>query len=255
MHGGFQMCDADHSEDEGVSRRRVLTALAPAAAIAVALSAEAKPAPAPATGAIDPKITGLLIVDPYNDFISEGGKLYGACSATMKTLNTVEHMKQILAASRAAGVQVFFVPHHRAKDHDFDNWKYMAPVQAGAARAKVFAEGTWGGEFHPDFKPQPGDVVAQTHWMSSGFADTDLERQLRAHGVERVIIVGLRANTCIESTMRYAAELGFHVTLVKDAIGAFNMEEIKSATELNGPSYASAILATSELVATLKPKA
>jgi nicotinamidase-related amidase len=35
--------------------------------------------------------------------------------------------------------------------------------------------------------------------------------------VENVILIGLVANTCIESTGRFAMELGYHVTLVKDA--------------------------------------
>jgi len=195
--------------------------------------------------------TGLLIVDPYNDFISEGGKLYGFCEETLTALNTVDHMRQILAASRAAGVRVFIAPHHRWCPSDFSNWRHIAPVQAAGARAQVFAEGSWGGEFHPDFQPRDGDIVAQTHWMSSGFADTDLDRQLKAHNIDRVIIIGLRANTCIESTMRYAAELGYHVTLVKDAIGAFNMEEVRVAVEVNAPSYAAAIKNTAHVVAAL----
>ena len=46
------------------------------------------------------------------------------------------------------------------------------------AAAKVFAYGTWGGEFHPDLAPQEGDEVAEEHWLSSGFANTDLGRRL-----------------------------------------------------------------------------
>lgn len=33
-----------------------------------------------------------------------------------------------------------------------------------------FAKGTWGGEWHPDFAPQPGDIDVKEHWGSSGFA-------------------------------------------------------------------------------------
>jgi nicotinamidase-related amidase len=32
-----------------------------------------------------------------------------------------------------------------------------------------------------------------------------------------LIVIGLLANTCLEVTSRYAVELGYHVTLVKDA--------------------------------------
>jgi len=66
-----------------------------------------------------------------------------------------------------------------------------------------------------------------------------------------VIVIGLLANTCIESTSRFAMELGYHVTLVKDATAAFTKEMMRAAHELNGPTFAHAILTTAELVAAL----
>ena len=113
-------------------------------------------------------------------------------------------------------------------------------------------DGTWGGSFHPDFAPQPGDVVAQEHWLSSGFANTDLDLQLKKHGVRKLIVVGMRANTCIESTVRFAAELGYEVTLVKDAIGSFGHEEMEASLKFNMPAYANAIVTTEQLLDRLR---
>jgi ureidoacrylate peracid hydrolase len=48
----------------------------------------------------EPELTGLLIVDPYNDFLSVGGKLYELSRETLETLNVVEHMKQVLGGPR-----------------------------------------------------------------------------------------------------------------------------------------------------------
>ena len=64
-------------------------------------------------------------------------------------------------------------------------------------------------------------------------------------------MIGLLANTCIEATGRYAMELGYHLTLVKDAAAAFSRDQMHAAHELNGPNFAHAILTTSELVAML----
>ncbi|GAA3825511.1 cysteine hydrolase [Streptomyces chiangmaiensis] len=111
---------------------------------------------------------------------------------------------------------------------------------------------TWGGEFQSDFQPRPGDVVAQEHWGQSGFADTDLDFELKQHGITYVVVVGLLANTCIESTGRFAMELGYHVTLVRDATAAFRPEMMHAAHELNGPTFAHAILTTAEVVAALE---
>jgi nicotinamidase-related amidase len=199
-----------------------------------------------------PELTGLLIVDPYNDFLSEGGKLYERSRSTLEANNVVEHMRQVLAATRSAGVQVFIAPHHRWRESDpYSYWKTLPPVQASAAKGRVFADGTWGGSFHPDFDPRVGEVVAQEHWLSSGFANTDLDLQLKKHGLRNVIVIGMRANTCIESTVRFAAELGYAVTVVKDAIGSFGHEEMDASLQFNIPAYASAVVSTDEIVAKL----
>ena len=45
---------------------------------------------------------------------------------------------------------------------------------------KSFEDGRWGGEIRREFEPQPGDIVALEHWCSSGFANTDLDVQLKS---------------------------------------------------------------------------
>jgi nicotinamidase-related amidase len=57
------------------------------------------------------------------------------------------------------------------------------------------------------------------------------------------------ANTCIESTGRFGMELGYHVTLVKDATAAFSREAMQAALEVNWPTFAHSILTTAQLLA------
>lgn len=98
---------------------------------------------------------------------------------------------------------------HRYEPGDYVNWKYASPHQLGAAERQAFAKDTRGGAFHPDFPVQPGDILVKDHWGSSGFPNTDLEYQLKACGKEKIICVGLLANTCGEATGRLGMELGF----------------------------------------------
>jgi ureidoacrylate peracid hydrolase len=62
---------------------------------------------------------------------------------------------------------------------------------------------------------KPGEMVATEQWCSSGFANTDLDLQLKKHGIDQLIVIGLIAHTCI--TVRFAAELGCEVTVVSDS--------------------------------------
>lgn len=192
--------------------------------------------------------TALLVVDPYNDFMSEGGKLYEAIKPTADESGLFDNLRRIIPTVRSLGVQIFVLPHHRSHQGDFDGWQHMTPFQKNGVPLQAFAVGTWGGEFNPEFGPQQGDVVVHEHWAQSGFANTDLDLQLKQHNIQRVILVGVIANSCIESTGRFAMELGYHVTLVRDAAAAFSAEGMHAAFNVNGPTYAHAILTTAELI-------
>jgi nicotinamidase-related amidase len=201
----------------------------------------------------DKEITALLVIDPYNDFISEGGKAWDRLKAVAEANQCVPHMVQVLDAVRRAGIRVFYALHRRYRPGDYQTWKYIAPVQKAAWKRKTFEHGTWGGEIRAELKPSPGDVVAAEHWCSSGFANTDLDLQLKKHGIHKLIVTGLLAHTCVEATVRYAAELGYEVTMVKDATADYSDREMQAALEVNIPNYASAIVTAEEIVAALLP--
>jgi ureidoacrylate peracid hydrolase len=196
----------------------------------------------------DKEITGLLVIDPYNDFISEGGKLWDRVKTVAEANNCVANMLQVLTAARKAELRVFYARHRRYRPGDYETWKYIAPVQKAAWLHKAFEHGTWGGEIRREFEPHPGEIVALEHWCSSGFANTDLDLQLKKHGVHRLIVIGLIAHTCVESTVRYAAELGYEVTMVKDATADYSDKEMHTALDVNIPNYASAIVTTDHVV-------
>ena len=98
------------------------------------------------------------------------------------------------------------------------------------------------------FVPRPGEIVAQERWCSSDFANTDLDLHLKKHGIHQLIVVGLTAHTCGEATMRFAAEPGDEVTVVKDATASYSDREMHAALDVYIPNCASAIVTTKEVV-------
>lgn len=193
------------------------------------------------------ELTGLLIIDPYNDFISEGGKIWGRIKGVAEANNCVPNMVEVLNGARKAKLRVFYALHRRYRLGDYETWKYIAPIQRKGWASKVFEYGKWGGEIRSEFEPKPGDIVAAEHWCSSGFANTDLDLQLKKHGIHQLIVIGLIAHTCVEATVRYAAELGYEVTVVKDAIADYSDKEMLAALDVNIPNYASAVVTTEEV--------
>jgi len=203
------------------------------------------------TPTYDKRIAALLVVDPYNDFISEGGKIWPRIKAVAEANNCVPHMLEVLQAARKAKLRVFYAMHHRYRPGDYETWRYIAPIQRAAWRNKSFEYGTWGSEIRAEFAPQRGEIVALEHWCSSGFANTDLDLQLKKQGIHQLIVIGMIAHTCIEATVRFAVELGYEVTVVKDETADYSDEMMHTALDINMPNYASAIVTTSEIVASI----
>lgn len=203
------------------------------------------------TTTYEPEITALLCVDLYNDFLADGGKLYPWVKDIADENNMHQNLRSLVAAARERGITVYHVPHHRWEPGDYTDWKYPSPYQLGAAERQAFAKDTWGGTFHDDFQVHPGDVVATEHWASSGFPNTDLEHKLKRYGKEKIICVGLLANTCLETTARIGMELGFQVTLVRDATAARSKEALDAALDIDGPTYAHEVSTTEEVIGSL----
>jgi nicotinamidase-related amidase len=199
-----------------------------------------------------PPHTGLVLVDPYNDFLGDEGKIWPRLREIGEQVQVREHLGQLVQATRAAGLPVVIAPHRQYRSGDYENWANPAPSHIRLRDGRVFEQGTYGGEFHPVIDHQPTDRVAAQHWGLNGFANTDLDLLLRQAGVEHIVFAGVTAIGCLHGTARGAIELGYTLTLVRDATAAFAPDQMHAAHEVSGPYFAYAIVDTADVVAALK---
>jgi ureidoacrylate peracid hydrolase len=61
-------------------------------------------------------------------------------------------------------------------------------------------------------------------------------------------VIGLIAHTCVEATVRFAAELVYDVTIIRDVTADYSDEEMHAALDINISNYASAIVTSKEVV-------
>jgi hypothetical protein len=85
--------------------------------------------------------TAVLIVDPYNDFLSEGGKLWSITKETVNGVNLIGNLKNILSAARSSGFKIIYVPHHQTEKGDYVDWKSRAPSHQGSLDYSSLNEG------------------------------------------------------------------------------------------------------------------
>ena len=60
---------------------------------------------------------------------------------------------------------------------------------------------------------------------------------LKQHGIHEIVVIGMRANTRVDTTARFGQELGYRVTLIRDTIASFRSEEMTATFELSAHTY------------------
>jgi nicotinamidase-related amidase len=90
-----------------------------------------------------PATTALLLVDPYNDFLSEGGKLWPRVKTIAEQVKMLDHLRVLVKVARDKGIKVYFVPHHRWEPGDYVKWDHPTPYQL-AGRAAELRQGDMG---------------------------------------------------------------------------------------------------------------
>ena len=177
---------------------------------------------------IDLAKTAMFVTDPQNDFLSKKSPIWGIVGPTVTKNKVVEKEKRLKTLAKELGIPVFYST-HMYTPQDFENWKSLNGIDKVMFANKMFAQGTWGHDYHPELKPDSNTVVLNPHKGLSNFWSGDASIQLREYGIETVIIYGMSANMCVESHARDAIENGFDVIILADATAAAGDAAYESA--------------------------
>lgn len=183
-----------------------------------------------ATGAADdlkawiaPARTAVLVIDIQVDFASPQGAL-GAYVDMGVVQPAVAAAARLVETARAAGVPVIFIGLFTTAETDSPSWRERMRRRGGDPDndSALCRDGEVGSHFYGP-QPLPGElVVKKTRY--SGFGGTDLDARLKALGVDTLVVAGVTTECCVDSTVRDAFSLDYHVFVAADACAAYEEE-------------------------------
>jgi ureidoacrylate peracid hydrolase len=210
---------------------------------------------APTPVEFDPRQTALLIIDPVNDFLHQDGAAWEMTKSTVNKNDVVAQLARLAAGAREAGVPVLFGPMAYTEE---DYTQHQLHRRSGINRLmfenKMFLAGSFGADFHADIQPQPGDIILEPH-KGTDVMETDLPAHLERLGTTHLVLAGMTANLCVESTGRHATERGFDVTFLSDAIGAESLPAYEASIHLNYPLIGNAVMEVDDFLTAIQPSA
>lgn len=206
---------------------------------------------APAEGLaawVAPGRTAVVVIDMQVDFAAPEGVLGGYGVDMSVVAPALAKAQALVAGARAAGTPLVFVGLETSPETDSPAWRERMRRRGGDPEADsgLCRAGTPGADFFGP-TPEPGETVVMKP-RYSGFYATDLDMRLKALGVDTLVVCGLTTECCVDSTVRDAFHLDYHVVIAADACAAYEAD-IHAATlkilELNCAILAS----TDEVVA------
>jgi nicotinamidase-related amidase len=170
----------------------------------------------------------LIIVDMLDDFVD--GKL-----ANPRAQAIVEPLARLLDHARQdRWAIVFSNDAHHPDDPEIAIWGEHA------------MEGTPGAQVVAALAPRDGEIVSPKRHYGA-FDDTGLTEELRALGVDEVVITGQHTHICVRHSSYGALRNGFAISVPRDAVCAFEGVDEDEALEYLKMAYGASVTTVDEL--------
>jgi nicotinamidase-related amidase len=199
--------------------------------------------------ALDPKVTALMITDMQNAFV-KGKVKADAAMAVMPNINRLaQELREMggvvawvqLQAGNPDGSSVAELYH-----------KYFFTPEGAEAHRSSLTPGEWGFELCEELDVREGDIRSvKTRHSAFVPGHSDLHEQLRARGIENLLIGGTVTNFCCETSARDAMMLDYRVVMVSDCNAARFEEDHLNGLTTVFQSFGD-VYGTDETVAVLK---
>lgn len=171
-------------------------------------------------GMIDPVHTAIVVVDVQTDFAAPDG-LIGRAGVDLSAIDpTIDRIARLIEAGRAAGAIVAYMRVVTRPETDSTALKTLM-ARRGRPGGEAICRADGGGADYYRVRPEPGDIEIEKRMFDS-FHGTDLDAQLRAHGIDTVLMTGFTTDCCVDETARAAFRRDYNVFVVSDGCSAYD---------------------------------
>lgn len=87
-------------------------------------------------------------------------------------------------------------------------------------RPAMWSKGDFEHEIIEELKPTQAELIIDKN-SSSPFNSTGIDQLLKNLGINTLVVTGAATDMCVETTSRDAADRGYHVIVVEDAVATF----------------------------------
>ncbi len=183
---------------------------------------------------LKPGHSALVVVDMQNDFLHPEGNFAHLEQPTEQMRSIVPQIQGLIETAHQTRIPVIFTKGY--EDLKFRNGPdRRRAVKWGEIDRTVAVNsesGTWGSEFYEGIGPQEGDTVVIKHkWSAFDGKDESgktFKQILDQLGIKTLVITGVVAQTCIETTIRDAYDHDYFVVIPEHCVGSNDQTQLSA---------------------------
>lgn len=157
----------------------------------------------------------LLLVDMTEGFTSPESPLGVDCP------DVVAANAALLEAFRQRGLPVYYTTVVYHDDRQARVFRARLPA------LNILTPGSRWVQVDRRLQPASGEVVVEKQWASA-FHGTDLDAQLRAAGVDSLVVTGLTTSGCVRASAVDGLQYDYRVVVAREAVGDRNPDAHKA---------------------------
>lgn len=168
---------------------------------------------------MNPEQTAIVLIGYQNDYFATDGILHNvieeSTKATNVVVNTVNLVQEVLPTpALIITTPIFFTS-------TYDELVEPVGILNVIKEYGAFQAGSKGSEMTPELVPFKDRITEVPGKRGlNAFSNTELNSLLRSRQITNFVLAGAVTSVCIDSTGRYAHELGYQVSVLSDCTSA-----------------------------------
>jgi len=170
---------------------------------------------------LNPRRSAVIVIHCQGDVVAPDGAFAGFFRSEIESRGTLEVIGRVLEWARAKDIQIVYT--RVAFAPDYSDMHANSQLLAVTKEMGSLKDGSKLADIVDELAPRAGDEVV-THQRVGGFSNTRLHALLQERDIDTLLLAGVATTASVETTARYASDLGYRTIIIEDGTSAATPE-------------------------------
>ncbi|MDC0074059.1 cysteine hydrolase [Alphaproteobacteria bacterium] len=169
----------------------------------------------------------LVVIDMQNSFLDSKGAMWQLGFDCKKLQSAIPGTTRLINSARNYKIPIIYTQYVYQKNFVDGGW-LVEGIMPALKDVNLCVKGSWDSQILDSLAPDENDIIIEKN-RPSAFISTQLDSIISAMKLESILVCGVTANMCVETTVRDSCQRDIKTFVAKDAIAEVDDDRMKLA--------------------------